>query len=153
MRVALDHQLTHRRIAFRMTLTLNQLIERLQQLHIEQERILQELESIAAADEQVSIIAVADGQVSIPEPVSIPSIPDTVPVPVALPAPFVRVPPITFHIGQRVYIINRITHVLVRRVTEDDRTAIVTHFTPSRIAIRTINGFHTHRHPKNLRPL
>jgi hypothetical protein len=59
-----------------------------------------------------------------------------------------------FYIGQRVYITNRITHVpLLRRATEADRTAIVTHFTPSRVAIRTINGYHTHRHPKNLRPL
>ena len=48
-------------------------------------------------------------------------------VPVAVAAPTV------FHIGQQVYITNRITHVLTRCATEADRTA--------------------HRHPKNLRPL
>jgi hypothetical protein len=131
--------------------SLNQLIERLQQLHLEQERILTALENIVAEDNE-------------PAPAAVPVPP--VPVP---PAPVPPVSPIAtvvataagddielvavFHIGQRVYITNRINHVLVRHVTEADRTAIVTHFTPSRVAIRTINGYHTHRDPKNLRPL
>jgi hypothetical protein len=134
--------------------SLNQLIEQLQQLHLEQERILQALENIVqehiAADQEPStdiepVAGVVSSTVVVVGPASLPvtSVPVAVPVPVT----------IGFHIGQRVYITNRITHVLVRRATEADRTAIVTHFTPSRVAIRTINGFHTHRHPKNLHPL
>jgi hypothetical protein len=131
--------------------TLNQLIERLQQLHLEQERILQALENIAqesdhgpsAEIEAVTGVAPVAGVVS---SAAIGSVSVAVPVPV---------PTVTgFHIGQRVYITNHITHVpLLCRATEADRTAIVTHFTATRVAIRTINGFHTHRHPKNLRPL
>jgi hypothetical protein len=142
--------------------SLNELIQRLQQLHLEQERILTALE-----------IIVADNEPNEPAPVTVPVRPMTpaptpaliaVPVPVhpttpvAVPAPREPASPVAplvavFHIGQRVYITNRITHVLVRRATEADRTAIVTHFTPSRVAICTNNGFKTHRHPKNLRPL
>jgi hypothetical protein len=72
----------------------------------------------------------------------------TVAAPVTVPAPVTT----GFHIGQRVFITNRITHVLVQCAMEADRTAIVTHFTATRIAIRTINGYHTHQHPKNLGP-
>jgi hypothetical protein len=123
------------------SLNLNQLIERLQQLHLEQERILAALENIVADNESES------------EPVH-----PTTPVAVPVSVPREPVSPAAqtvaaFHIGQRVYITNRINHVLVRRATEADRTAIVTHFTATRVAIRTINGYHTHRHPKNLRPL
>jgi hypothetical protein len=140
------------------SLNLNQLIERLQQLHLEQERILTALEHIVADSESESEPAPVTVTVPVP-PVSVagPVHPTT---PVAVPVPVSREPvfPVAqtvaaFHIGQRVYITNRINHVLVRRATEADRTAIVTHFTPSRVAIRTINGYHTHRHPKNLRPL
>jgi hypothetical protein len=109
--------------------SLNQLIERLQHLHLEQERILKALENMANG---VGTIQGNEQDM-------------TSAVPVAVPVPPVAVPePTVFYIGQRVYITNRITHVLVRHATEADRTAIVTHFTTSRIAIRTINGFHTH---------
>jgi hypothetical protein len=142
------------------SLNLSQLIERLQHLHLEQERILTALENIVADNEPVHEPA--------PAAVPVPPVPPTVTVVAHEPAPAaVSVPPVppaatvvatiesvaVFHIGQRVYITNRINHVLVRRATEADRTAIVTHFTPSHVAIRTINGYHTHRHPKNLRPL
>jgi hypothetical protein len=138
------------------SLNLNQLIERLQQLHLEQEMILAALENIVAdSDSEPAPVSVT---------VPVPPVSVTAPVhpttPVAVPVPVPREPasPVAptvavFHIGQRVYITNRITHILVRRATEADRTAIVTHFTATRVAIRTINGFHTHRHPKNLRPL
>jgi hypothetical protein len=141
------------------SLNLRQIIERLQQLHLEQERILAALENI-----------VDDSESEPPAPVvvTVPALPahPTTPVAVAVPpvSPVAATvvttgagdsiePTAMFHIGQRVFITNRINHVLVRRATEADRTAIVTHFTPSRVAIRTINGYHTHRHPKNLRPL
>jgi hypothetical protein len=131
------------------SLNLNQLIARLQQLHLEQERIIAALENIVVdSDSEPAPVAatVPTLAVSVAEPVH-PTTPTAVPVP---PEPTVA----AFHIGQRVYITNRITHVpLLRRATEADRTAIVTHFTPSRVAIRTITGHHTHRHPKNLRPL
>jgi hypothetical protein len=145
------------------SLTLNQLIERLHQLHLEQETILQALEDIAQQDIIVeqepranivpNVVPVAANNaptvVHRSERDTTPSTPvaQAVSVPVPVPASVV------FHIGQRVYITNRINHVLVRRATEADRTAIVTHFTAPRVAIRTINGYHTHRHPKNLRPL
>jgi hypothetical protein len=124
--------------------SLNQLIERLQQLHLEQERILTALENI-----------VVDNPASVPVP-PVPALPPVSPIAtvVATAAGDDIEPVAVFHIGQRVYITNRITHVpLLRRATEADRTAIVTHFTPSRVGIRTINGHHTHRHPKNLHPL
>jgi hypothetical protein len=148
--------------------SLNQLIERLQQLHLEQERILTALENIVADNEPAPAAAPVP-----PVPVPPAPVPPVSPIatfvaapvhpttPVAVPVPVPREPasPVAptvavFHIGQRVYITNRITHVpLLRRATEADRTAIVTHFTATRVAIRTINGVHTHRHPKNLRPL
>jgi hypothetical protein len=117
--------------------SLNQLIARLQHLHLEQQRILQALENIGAEDNN---------------PAKLP----TIAAPVAVQVPVVPIPvpePIAFHIGQQVYITNRINHISVRHATEADRTAMVTHFTASHVAIRTINGYHTHRHPKNLRPL
>jgi hypothetical protein len=138
--------------------SLNELIQRLQQLDLEQERILTALENIAADNEPpaspVAATIVTTGAGDEPAPVA-------VPVPPASPVAATGVTmgagdsiePIAVHIGQRVYITNRINHVLVRRVTEADRTAIVTHFTASRVAIHTINGYHTYRHPKNLRPL
>jgi hypothetical protein len=124
---------------------LNQLIERLQQLHLEQERILTALENIVADNEP------APAAVPVP-PVPVPPVSPIATV-VATAAGDDIEPVAVFHIGQRVYITNRINQVLVRRATEADRTAIVTHFTATRVAIRTINGYHTHRHPKNLRPL
>jgi hypothetical protein len=124
--------------------TLNQLIERLHQLHLEQETILQALEDIAQQD----IVVDQEPRANIVQSDRTPS-PTPAVVPVAVPVPST----IGFHIGQHVYITNRITHVLVRRATEADRTAIVTHLTATRVAIRTINGFHTHQHPKNLHPL
>jgi hypothetical protein len=131
------------------SLNLNQLIIRLQQLHLEQERIIAALENIVVdSDSEPATVdvTVPAPAVSVAEPVH-PTTPTAVPVP---PEPTVA----AFHIGQRVYITNRITHVpLLRRAMEADRTAIVTHFTATRVAIRTINGFNTHRHPKNLRPL
>jgi hypothetical protein len=129
--------------------SLNELITRLQHLHLEQARIIRALEDIAEIEIEpiVNVIApTVDAEDADVEPASVRV---AVPVPVPTVAQTVAV----FHIGQRVYITNRITHVLVRRATEADRTAIVTHFTATRVAIRTINGFHTHRHPKNLRPL
>jgi hypothetical protein len=141
--------------------SLNELIARLQHLHLEQARIIRALEDIA----EIEIVPVERGTAP-----TITANLTVVPVPpVVAPVPVIAEPatpvasPVTpashtvvniFHIGQRVYITNRITHVpLLRRATEADRTAIVTHFTPSHVAIRTINGYHTHRHPKNLRPL
>jgi hypothetical protein len=132
--------------------TLNQLIERLYQLHLEQETILQALENIAQQDiivEQEPRANIVPNVVSNVVSNVVPNVVPNVAANAAPPAPA----PIEFHIGQRVYITNRINHVLVRRATEGDRTAIVTHFTPSRVAIRTLNGYNTHRHPKNLRPL
>jgi hypothetical protein len=128
--------------------TLNQLIERLQQLHLEQGRILEALENIAA--EAPTDDSNEGERTSTPTTAPVATV--VTEVPVAAPAPTIHNIDV-FHIGQRVYITNRISHVLVRRATEADRTAIVTHFTASRVAIRTINGYHTHRHPKNLRPL
>jgi hypothetical protein len=131
--------------------TLNQLIERLQQLHLEQEAILQALEDIAQQDiivNQEPRANVVQGNERNRTPAPTAAV-VTVAAPMTLPTPVTT----GFHIGQRVYITNRISHILVRRATEADRTAIVTHFTASRVAIRTINGYHTHRHPKNLRPL
>ena len=133
------------------TETLNQLIKRLQRLQLEQGIILQALERIAMAQEPsdnidsstVNVIIVEPGHVAVTVPVRGRPVSPTVVQAVA-----------AFHVGQRVYITNRITHVpLISRATEADRTAIVTHFTAFRVAIRTINGYNTHRHPKNLRPL
>ena len=141
------------------TVSLNQLIERLQQLYLEQGRILQALESIATENIATALepsdnIHPVDGVVS--STVNIVVEPTLVTTPVrGEPVSPIVIPTVAvFHIGQRVYITNRITHVpLLRRATEADRTAIVTHFTASRVAIQTINGYNTHRHPKNLRPL
>jgi hypothetical protein len=125
--------------------SLNELIERLQQLHLEQERILIALVDIVTDNEPDPTGA--------PVTVHHPTTPVAVPVAREPTSPVARPTVAAFHIGQQVYITNRITHVLVRRATEADRTAVVTHFTPTRVAIRTTNGFNTHRHPKNLRPL
>jgi hypothetical protein len=141
--------------------SLNELIERLQQLHLEQARIIQALENIVAVptDDRnehnrtptiVPVVAVvATTPVSTVRPAPVPTV-TAVRVPV--PTVVTPVPTTIFHIGQRVYITNRISHVLVRRATEADRTAIVTHFSASHVTIRTINSYHTHQHPKNLRP-
>jgi hypothetical protein len=142
--------------------SLNQLIERLQQLHLEQARILQALENIIAVapadnrnecDVTPTTVPVAAIIATVPVPAPTPTVHNIEPVATVIAT--VPVPaPTMFHIGQQVYIINHITHVLVRRATEADRTAIVTHFTASgHVVIRTINGFHTHQHPKNLHPL
>jgi hypothetical protein len=142
----------HKKIFFLMVEgeTLNQLIEQLQQLHLEQETILQALEDITQQDivvDQEPRANIVQGNECDRTPASTPAI-VTVAAPVTVPAPVTT----GFHIGQRVFITNRITHILVRRATEADRTAIVTHFTATRIAIHTINSYYTHRHPKNLRP-
>ena len=139
--------------------SLNQLIERLQHLHLEQGRILQALENIAAAETELEEPVVGRAIVVLKRNTTTTVIASTIQaneratvsaVPFAASVPVVTA---GFYIGQRVYITNRITHVLVRRATEADRTAIVTHFTASRVGIRTINGYQTHRHPKNLRQL
>ena len=113
--------------------TLDRLLEQLQQLHLEQGRVLQALESII---EDTAHTAVAVNVV--------PTVQDEAHTTDAA----------TFQVGQQVYITNRITHIVTRRVTEADRTATVTHFTSTgRVGIRTRNGFKTNRHPKHLRPL
>jgi hypothetical protein len=120
-------------------LNLNQLIERLQQLHLEQERILTALEYIVTDNEPAH---------NEPAPVAVPVPPVSPVATIVTTSAGDNIEPVAvFHIGQRVYITNHINHILVRRATEADRTAIVTHFTASRVAIRTINGYHTHRHP------
>jgi hypothetical protein len=137
--------------------SLNELIERLQQLHLEQARIIQALENIVEvpADDRDAHDRILTSTVDPVPPVAVPVPVIAAPAtPVALPV--TPVPPMVvtmFYIGKRVFITNHINHILVRHATEADRTAIVTHFTPSRVAICTINGYHTHRHPKNLRPL
>jgi hypothetical protein len=111
---------------------------------LEQERVLTAFENI-----------VADNEPDEPAPVAVP-VPPVSPIAatvVTTGAGDSIEPVAVFHIGQQVYITNCINHVLVCRATEADRTAIVTHFTASRVAICTINGYHTHRHPKNLHPL
>jgi hypothetical protein len=145
--------------------SLHQLIERLQHLHLEQAQILQALENIAiepVATVAPNIAAEAE-EAKDTEAIAIPTTiqtneRDTAPMPTPTPtaeAVPVTVPvPTVFYIGQQVYITNCITHIsLIRHATEADRTAIVSHFTASRVAIRTINSYHTHQHSKNLRPL
>jgi hypothetical protein len=94
--------------------SLNQLIERLQQLHLEKETILQALENITeehiAVDQEPSaniepVAGVVSSTVVVVGPASLP----VASVAVAVPVPAT----IGFHIGQQVYITNRITHVLV----------------------------------------
>jgi hypothetical protein len=136
--------------------SLNELITRLQHLHLEQARIIRALEDIVEIEIEPFVAATSDTIV-------VPTVLETNERGTATTTPTPRTPtaeavgvssPTVFYIGQRVYITNRITHVpLLRRATEADRTAIVTHFTATRVAIRTITGIHTHRHPKNLRPL
>jgi hypothetical protein len=132
--------------------SLNELIARLQHLHLEQARIIRALEDIA----EIEIEPVERPTRPAPTGAPVTVHPTT---PVAVPVAREPTSPVTptaaaFHVGQQVYITNRITHVpLLRRATEADRTAIVTHFTATRVAIRTLTGVHTHRHPKNLRPL
>ncbi len=118
---------------------LEQLIERLHQLHLQRENI--------SAEERNILHTILSDRVQDSTVVA-----TTTAVATVAANPAATVAPV-FRIGQQVYITNRINHVLVRRATEADRTAIVTHFTASRVAIRTINGYHTYRHPKNLRPL
>jgi hypothetical protein len=126
--------------------SLNELIARLQHLHLEQARIIRALEDIAEIEIEPIERGTAPTRTATPTAVPVP--------PVVVPVPVIAEVATVFHIGQRVYITNRITHVpLLRRASEADRTAVVTHFTPTRVAIRTVNGFNTHRHPKNLRPL
>lgn len=114
--------------------TLDQLLEQLRQLHLAQGRVLQALESTIADEAHEAHTAVATHVI----PTAAVSTAD---------AP-------TFQVGQQVYITNRITHIVTRRVTEADRTATVTHFTSTgRVGICTRNGFKTNRHPKHLRAL
>jgi hypothetical protein len=133
--------------------SLNALIERLQQLHLELARIIQALENIVEVpadirnerDRTPTIVPVVAVDATTPVPMVRPApVPTATAVRVPVPTIVTPVPTTIFHIRQRVYITNRISHVLVRRATEADRTAIVTHFTASRVAIRTINGYHTH---------
>ena len=128
---------------------LRRLVERLQQLHIQREqisaeegRILREIHQTTTGDnnnsntERPAQRAVVEDDRAIAEEVAVE------PTPV-------------FQLGQHVYITNAITHTgLVRRATHADRAATVTHVTNTgRIAIRTYNGYRTHRLPGNLRPL
>ena len=126
---------------------LRQLIERLQQLHIQRERIsaeerriLQEIHQPFIGDnnntERPTQRAVVEDDNAVVETVTV-------------------VPTQDFQLGQHVYITNTITHTgLVRRATHADRAAIVTHFTNTgRIGLRTYNGYRTHRLSGNLRPL
>ena len=116
--------------------TLDQLLEQLRQLHLAQGRVLQALESTIAVVEHEAHTDVATNV-----------IPTAAVSTVAISEP-------TFQVGQQVYITNRITHIVTRRVTEADRTATVTHFTSTgRVGICTRNGFKTNRHPKHLRAL
>lgn len=111
--------------------TLDQLLEQLRQLHLAQGRVLQALESTIAVEDEAATNVIPTATVST----------------VAISEP-------TFQVGQQVYITNRITHIVTRRVTEADRTATVTHFTSTgRVGICTRNGFKTNRHPKHLRAL
>ena len=118
------------------TTTLDQLLEQLRQLHLAQGRVLQALESTIAVEDEAHEAGVATNV-----------IPTAAVSTVAISEP-------TFQVGQQVYITNRITHIVTRRVTEADRTATVTHFTSTgRVGICTRNGFKTNRHPKHLRAL
>ena len=56
-------------------------------------------------------------------------------------------------IGQRVRIINKITHPATREADEGDRKATITSVRPGRIDIITDNGVSTWRAPKNLAAL
>lgn len=118
--------------------TLDQLLEQLRQLHLAQGRVLQALESTIAVEDEAHEAHTA---------VATNVIPTAAVSTVAISEP-------TFQVGQQVYITNRITHIVTRRVTEADRTATVTHFTSTgRVGICTRNGFKTNRHPKHLRAL
>ena len=100
---------------------LRQLIERLQQLHIQREnisaeerRILREINQPFIGDdnaERPTERAVVEDDNAVVEAVTVEPAQD-------------------FQIGQHVYITNTITHTgLVRRATHADRAAVVTHFT------------------------
>jgi hypothetical protein len=91
--------------------TLNQLIERLHQLHLEQETILRALEDIAQQD----IVVEQEPRAVVSNVV--PNV-GTSAAPTAVPVS--QEPTVTaFHIGQRVYITNRITlcYIARRRLT------------------------------------
>lgn len=117
---------------------LESLIERLHQLRLERQRILNEEErTIASLRDLTRSRARRQHQnrgVS-PDPTEHPH-------------------PGVFEVGQHVYIDNRIRHVpLTRRTTPADRAAVVARVTVDRIYIQTYNGYETWRHPGNLRHL
>jgi hypothetical protein len=95
--------------------SLNQLIDRLQQLHLEQARILEALENIAEAPtddrnkcERTPTSAAA---VTTAVPVLAPTVHNIEPVATVAATVPLSVPTTVFHVGQRVYITNHITHV------------------------------------------
>jgi hypothetical protein len=131
---------------------LQQLVERLQQLRLQREQISAEEGRILQQIQQPTAVTIGDNNnTSTERPASRAVVEDDRAVAAAV---AVQQQPV-FHLGQHVYITNSITHTgLVRRATHADRAGIVTHLTNSgRIAIRTYNGFKTHRLPGNLRVL
>jgi hypothetical protein len=123
---------------------LRHLIERLQQLHIQRENISAEERHILQTIHHPLLLGNNTDQ----------SAPRAVIVDEVVATTTASVVPV-FRVGQPVYITNRITHTgIVRRATNADRAAIVTHFTSTgRVGIRTFNGYNTNRQPTNLRPL
>jgi hypothetical protein len=75
--------------------SLNQLIERLQHLHLEQARILQALENIVTTDDAADVVEHVEPNTT---PVAVPV--STVPVTVPVPTVLVPVRDTVFHIGQ-----------------------------------------------------
>jgi hypothetical protein len=122
---------------------LRRLIERLQQLHIQRENISAEERLILQTIHQPLIGNNTER-----------SAPRAVVVDEVVTTRIATVVPV-FQVGQQVYITNRITHTgIVRRATNADRAAIITHFTSTgRVGIRTYNGYNTNRQPTNLRLL
>jgi hypothetical protein len=122
---------------------LRRLIERLQHLQIQRENISAEERHILQTIHQPLLVSNAER-----------SAPRAVVVDDEATASTTPVEPV-FRIGQQVYITNRITHTgLVRRATNADRAATVTHFTSTgRVGVRTYNGYSTNRQPSNLRVL
>jgi hypothetical protein len=57
----------------------------------------------------------------------------------------------TFRVGGRVEITDRVRITFGRNVNIDDRRAIITRITPTRIYFRTVNGHTTWRAESNLR--
>ena len=64
-----------------------------------------------------------------------------------------RSEPLTFAIGDNVFISNTVGHVSPRRPTARDRAGVVVDLTPCRVHVKTANGDYTSRKPSNLRRL